>query len=378
MNNLDNLVCLLEAEISAPNETFNQRVDRYVKEGNINGLKKLLEFAKKKEEESTVQAAKNIWIAKQKKAMEGIKQAGDEAPKKVSPAFIEQLKSNLSQIRKGYKEELEGKKEELEKKLEVLLLPKDPRDGNNVIMEIRGAAGGDEANIFAGDLFRMYQKYFEKLGWKTEIINAEEGTSGGFSQIEFMVKGDSVFSKLKYESGAHRVQRIPETESSGRIHTSTATVAVLPEMTDVNLEINPSDLKIDVYRSGGAGGQSVNTADSAVRITHLPTGVVVTCQNERSQQQNKAKAMEILKSKLYEETIRKQEEEYDSERRSKIGTGDRSEKIRTYNYPQNRLTDHRIGFTINKLDRVMEGELDEVIEALINEDQKRKLQGNED
>ena len=291
----------------------------------------------------------------------------------------ELLKDNeLKDMAKEELVELESKKEELEKKLEVLLLPKDPRDGNNVIMEIRGAAGGDEANIFAGDLFRMYQKYFEKLGWKTEIINAEEGTSGGFSQIEFMVKGDSVFSKLKYESGAHRVQRIPETESSGRIHTSTATVAVLPEMTDVNLEINPSDLKIDVYRSGGAGGQSVNTADSAVRITHLPTGVVVTCQNERSQQQNKAKAMEILKSKLYEETIRKQEEEYDSERRSKIGTGDRSEKIRTYNYPQNRLTDHRIGFTINKLDRVMEGELDEVIEALINEDQKRKLQGNED
>ena len=291
----------------------------------------------------------------------------------------ELLKDNeLKDMAKEELVELESKKEELEKKLEVLLLPKDPRDGNNVIMEIRGAAGGDEANIFAGDLFRMYQKYFEKLGWKTEIINAEEGTSGGFSQIEFMVKGDSVFSKLKYESGAHRVQRIPETESSGRIHTSTATVAVLPEMTDVNLEINPSDLKIDVYRSGGAGGQSVNTADSAVRITHIPTGVVVTCQNERSQQQNKAKAMEILKSKLYEETIRKQEEEYDSERRSKIGTGDRSEKIRTYNYPQNRLTDHRIGFTINKLDRVMEGELDEVIEALINEDQKRKLQGNED
>ena len=273
---------------------------------------------------------------------------------------------------------LEPKKVELEGKLEILLLPKDPRDGNNVIMEIRGAAGGDEANIFAGDLFRMYQKYFEKLGWKIEIISAEEGTSGGFSQIEFMVKGDSVFSKLKYESGAHRVQRIPETESGGRIHTSTATVAVLPEMSDVNLEINPSDLKIDVYRSGGAGGQSVNTADSAVRITHMPTGVVVTCQNERSQQQNRAKAMEILKSKLYEETIRKQEEEYGNERRSKIGTGDRSEKIRTYNYPQNRLTDHRIGFTINKLDRVMEGELEEVIEALINEDQKRKLQGDED
>jgi len=242
---------------------------------------------------------------------------------------------------------------------------------------LRGkAAGGDEGNIFAGDLFRMYQKYFEKQGFKTEIINAEPSDVGGYSQIEFLVKGDNVYSKLKYESGAHRVQRIPETESGGRIHTSTATVAILPEVSDVEIDINPADLKIDVYRSGGAGGQSVNTADSAVRITHIPTGVVVTCQNERSQQQNRAKALEILKSKLYEEQVRRQEEEYGAERRSKVGTGDRSEKIRTYNYPQNRVTDHRIGFTVNKLDRVMEGELDEIIEALINEDQKRKLAGN--
>ena len=289
----------------------------------------------------------------------------------------ELLKDNeLKDIAKEELETLENEKKEIEKKLEVLLLPKDPNDGKNAIMEIRGAAGGDEGNIFAGDLFRMYQKYFEKQGFKTEIINAEPSDVGGYSQIEFLVKGDNVYSKLKYESGAHRVQRIPETESGGRIHTSTATVAILPEVSDVEIDINPADLKIDVYRSGGAGGQSVNTGDSAVRITHIPTGVVVTCQNERSQQQNRAKALEILKSKLYEEQVRRQEEEYGAERRSKVGTGDRSEKIRTYNYPQNRVTDHRIGFTVNKLDRVMEGELDEIIEALINEDQKRKLAGN--
>ncbi len=291
----------------------------------------------------------------------------------------ELLKDNeLKEIAQEELKSLEQEKIEIESKLEILLLPKDPNDGKNVIMEIRGAAGGDEANIFAGDLFRMYQKYCEKEGFKIEIINAEEGESGGYSQIEFMIKGDNAYSKLKYESGAHRVQRIPETESGGRIHTSTATVAVLPEMTDVEVEIKMDDLKIDVYRSGGAGGQSVNTADSAVRLTHIPTGIVVTCQNERSQQQNRAKALEILKSKIYEEKIRKQEEEYGSERRSKVGTGDRSEKIRTYNYPQNRVTDHRIGFTLNKLDRIMEGEIEEIIEALINEDQKRKLATNED
>ncbi len=269
---------------------------------------------------------------------------------------------------------LEPLKEELEQKLEVLLLPKDPNDDKNIIMEIRGAAGGDEANIFAGDLFRMYSKYAEKQGWKIDVVNAEEGTAGGFSQIELIIKGDNVYSKLKYESGAHRVQRIPETESGGRIHTSTSTVIVMPEVVDVSIDVKESDIKVDVYRSGGAGGQSVNTADSAVRMTHIPTGIVVTCQNERSQQQNREKALQILKAKIYEEEKRKQEEELGSERKNKIGTGDRSEKIRTYNYPQNRVTDHRIGFTINKLDRVMEGELEEIIEALINEDQKRKLE----
>ena len=283
---------------------------------------------------------------------------------------------DLKEMAKEEVERLEKEKVSLEHSLEVLLLPKDENDDKNIIVTIRGAAGGDEANIFAGDLFRMYQRYAEKQGWKVEIIHAEECESGGFSQIEFIIKGQNVYSKLKYESGAHRVQRIPVTESQGRVHTSTSTVAVMPEVKDVEIEIKESDLKIDVYRSGGAGGQSVNTTDSAVRITHMPTGIVVTCQNERSQLQNKEKALSILASKLYEEEKIRQENELGSERRNKIGTGDRSEKIRTYNYPQNRVTDHRIGFTINKLDRVMEGEIDEIIEALINEDQKRSLEGS--
>ena len=284
----------------------------------------------------------------------------------------------LSEIAREELQSLEPEKALLEQKLEALLLPKDENDDKNIIMELRGAAGGDEANIFAGDLFRMYQKYAEGQGWKVEITNAEESASGGFSQIECMIKGDNVYSKLKYESGAHRVQRIPTTESGGRIHTSTATVVVMPEAEDIEIEVKPEDIKVDVYRSGGAGGQSVNTTDSAVRMTHIPTGIVVTCQNERSQLQNKEKALQILKAKIYEEEQRKKEEAEGTERRNKIGTGDRSEKIRTYNYPQNRVTDHRIGLTLNKLDRIIEGELEEIIEALIAEDQRRKLQNNED
>ena len=268
---------------------------------------------------------------------------------------------------------LTEEKTKLESEIEVMLLPKDPNDDKNVIVEIRGAAGGDEANIFAGDLYRMYTKYAEKEGWKIDILSEEHNDAGGFPLVEFMVKGDRVYSKLKYESGAHRVQRVPVTETQGRVHTSTATVLVMPEAEEVDVEINPNDLKIDVYHSGGAGGQSVNTTDSAVRITHLPTGTVVTCQNERSQVQNKEKAMQILRSRIYEAKIREQEEALGSERRSKIGSGDRSEKIRTYNYPQNRVTDHRIGYTTKNLDRVMEGNLEDIIEALITEDQNRKL-----
>ena len=266
-------------------------------------------------------------------------------------------------------------KERIEKELEVLLLPKDPNDDKNIIVEIRGATGGDEANIFAGDLFDMYSHYAENMGWKIEIINSEPGTAGGYSQIEFMIKGDSVYSKLKYESGAHRVQRVPATESQGRVHTSTATVLVMPEVTDVDIEINEQDLRIDVFRSSGAGGQGVNTTDSAVRVTHIPSGIVVTCQNERSQLKNKQQAIEVLKARLYDEEKRKQDEELGSERRNKIGSGDRSEKIRTYNYPQNRVTDHRINLTLMQLDRIMQGKIDELIESLINEDQRRKLAG---
>ena len=276
------------------------------------------------------------------------------------------------------KEELARLNEEkisLEDKLKILLLPKDENDGKNVIMEIRGAAGGDEANIFAGDLFRMYQKYCENNGWKLEIIDYTEGVAGGFSQIEFMIKGDNVYSKLKYENGSHRVQRVPVTEANGRIQTSTATVLVMPEVEEVSIDINPNDLRIDVYCASGHGGQGVNTTPSAVRITHLPTNTVVTCQNERSQIQNKEQAMKVLRARLYEAKQREQDESVGSERKSKIGTGDRSEKIRTYNYPQNRVTDHRIGYTTNNLDRIMNGALEDIIEALITEDQKRKLMG---
>lgn len=296
---------------------------------------------------------------------------------------IEQAKEMLDDpdLKDMAKEEISTKEEQkvdLENRLEYLLIPKDPNDNKNVVMEIRGAAGGDEANIFAGDLFRMYSKYAEKEGYKVEVYNAIEGTAGGYSQIEFLVKGEGAYSKLKYESGSHRVQRVPTTESNGRLQTSTATVLVMPEADDeVNIDINPNDLRIDIYRSSGCGGQGVNTTDSAVRITHLPTGLVVTCQNERSQIQNKEQAMKVLKSRLYDLETQKQEEEAGKERRSKIGTGDRAEKIRTYNYPQNRVTDHRIGFTTKQLDRVMDGDLKEIIDALIAEDQKRKLAGEE-
>lgn len=264
---------------------------------------------------------------------------------------------------------------ELEKKLEILLLPKDPNDGKNIIIEIRGAAGGDEANIFAGDLYDMYVKYAESEGFKVEVLDSTPGTSGGYSEISFMVKGDSVYSKLKYESGAHRVQRVPATESQGRVHTSTATVLVMPEIDDVDFKLDMNEVRVDITRSSGCGGQGVNTTDSAVRLTHIPTGIIVYSQTERSQIKNKEIAMKILQSRVYDLMVRKQEEEVGAERKSKIGTGDRSEKIRTYNYPQNRVTDHRIGFTTNSLDRVMNGKLGEIIEALITEDQKRKLAG---
>ena len=284
--------------------------------------------------------------------------------------------SELAEMAKEEIKTLNEEKEQLDKELEILLIPKDPNDDKNVVIEIRGAAGGDEANIFAGDLFRMYTRYAEKSGFSYKVYNSVDGTAGGFSQIEFIIKGDNAYSKLKYESGSHRVQRVPTTESNGRLQTSTATVLVMPEADDdVDVEINPNDLRIDIYRSSGCGGQGVNTTDSAVRITHLPTNTVVTCQNERSQIQNKEQAMKVLKARLYEQQLQKMEEEQGATRRSKIGSGDRAEKIRTYNYPQNRVTDHRIGFTTKQLDRVMDGDLDDIINALISEDQKRKLAG---
>ena len=270
----------------------------------------------------------------------------------------------------------EGKKAELVDRLRILLLPSDPNDNKNVIVEIRGAAGGDEANIFAGDLFRMYTYYAEKNGWKLEILESYPSERGGFALISFSLKGDMVYSKMKYESGAHRVQRVPKTESQGRIQTSTATVIVMPEADEVDVEIKESDIRIDTYRSSGAGGQHINKTDSAVRITHFPTGIVVTCQDGRSQIENRAQAMLVLKTKIYDKILSDTEKARGDERRSKIGTGDRAEKIRTYNYPQNRVTDHRIGLTLQSLEYIMDGDLAPIIDSLINEDQKLKLEGS--
>ena len=272
-------------------------------------------------------------------------------------------------------DELEERMPDIIKKLELELIPKDPNDNKNVIVEIRGAAGGDEGNIYAGDLYRMYVKYAESQGWKVEVMEAEESEAGGFSLISFNVIGDGVYGKLKYESGSHRVQRVPKTETQGRVHTSTATVLVMPEMEEVDVQINKSDLRIDTYRASGAGGQHINKTDSAVRITHLPTGIVATSQDGRSQHDNRDKAMKALVARVYDYFQSQQTEAIDSERKSKVGTGDRAEKIRTYNYPQNRVTDHRIGLTIQQLDRIIEGKLDDIITALINEDQRLKLEG---
>lgn len=267
--------------------------------------------------------------------------------------------------------------QELEAEIEVLLVPKDPNDDKNVVMEIRGAAGGDEANIFAGDLFNMYSKYCESHGFSMSVTNAEPSDAGGYSQIEAIISGTGAYSKLKYESGVHRVQRIPATEASGRIHTSTATVLVIPEAEETDYVLNLDEVRIDIFHSHGAGGQGVNTSFSAIRVTHLPTGTVVSCQDERSQIKNKEQALKILQSRLADKYREEQLAKDGAVRQSKIGTGDRSEKIRTYNYPQNRVTDHRIGFTINQLDRIMEGKLDPVIDALTSEEIKRKLENKE-
>lgn len=271
-------------------------------------------------------------------------------------------------------EESKAKVESLTGELKVLLLPKDPNDDKNVIVEIRGGAGGEESALFAAVLFRMYSMYAEKKGFQTEVLYANETELGGFKEISFMISGEGAYSRLKFESGVHRVQRVPETESQGRIHTSTATVAVLPEAEDVDIEINPADLQIDTFRSSGAGGQHINKTESAIRITHIPTGMVVECQDERSQHKNRDKAMRVLKSRILEAERQKQTSSIADERKSQVGTGDRSERIRTYNYPQGRVSDHRIGLTIYKLEQFLNGDMDEVIDALITHDTAKKLQ----
>ncbi|WP_139905697.1 peptide chain release factor 1 [Clostridium thermarum] len=275
---------------------------------------------------------------------------------------------------------LNEKEEAVKNELKIMLLPKDPNDDKNVFVEIRGGTGGEEAALFAADLFRMYTKYAEARRWKVEIMSSNETDIGGFKEIVFMIRGAGAYSRLKYESGVHRVQRVPDTEASGRIHTSASTVAVLPEVDDVDIEINPNDLRIDVYRSSGHGGQSVNTTDSAVRITHLPTGMVVTCQDEKSQLKNKEKALKILRARLYEKAEAERAASIAADRKSQVGSGDRSERIRTYNFPQGRVTDHRIGLTLYKLDSFMNGDMDEIIDALIATDQAEKMQnmGNSD
>ncbi|HBL6035346.1 TPA: peptide chain release factor 1 [Listeria monocytogenes] len=286
----------------------------------------------------------------------------------------EKLDDEMREMAKEEFAELQKEKADLEERLKLLLVPKDPNDDKNVILEIRGAAGGDEAALFAVDLFRMYSKYAESRGWKVEIMDANPTGIGGYKEIIAMMNGNDAFSRMKYENGAHRVQRVPETESGGRIHTSTATVAILPEAEEVEIELHDKDIRTDTFASTGAGGQSVNTTMSAVRLTHIPTGIVVSMQDERSQLKNKDKAMKVLRARVYDKFEREAREEYDANRKSAVGTGDRSERIRTYNYPQNRVTDHRIGLTIQKLDQIMEGKLDEIIDALILEDQTSKLE----
>ena len=287
--------------------------------------------------------------------------------------MLESGDEELRELAKMELSDLEDKIPEMESQLKILLLPKDPNDDKNVILEVRAGTGGEEAALFAQDLLRMYRRYAERRGWKAEIMDANDTGIGGIKEASVLIKGKGAYSRLKYESGTHRVQRVPETESSGRIHTSAATVAVLPEVDDVEVEINPNDVRVDVYRSSGNGGQCVNTTDSAVRLTHIPSGLVVTCQDEKSQIKNKEKAFKVLRSRLYDLKLQEQNDEISAERRSQVGSGDRSERIRTYNFPQGRVTDHRIGMTIYKLDGFLDGEIDEIVDGLITSDQAEKM-----
>ncbi len=346
--------------LNAIEARYNEITDDLMKPENISDIKKATSLSK---EQASLKDAYDAY-QEYKKITSDI-EAAKEMVK--DPELGEFAKEEL--------EENQNKLDKLIKDIEVLLLPKDPNDGKDVIVEIRGAAGGDEGNIFAGDLFDMYKKLAERNGWKIEIVEEEKSEAGGYTLISFIVRGENVYSKLKYESGAHRVQRVPVTETQGRVHTSTATVLVMPEAEELDCDLDMNDVRIDITRSSGCGGQGVNTTDSAVRLTHIPTGIVVYSQTERSQIKNKEKAIKILQTRLYDLKMQEREKEMGEERRSKIGTGDRSEKIRTYNYPQNRVTDHRIGFTLNTLDRVMQGDIDKVIDALITEDQNRKLRG---
>lgn len=328
----------------------------------VNNTNKLREYSK---EQSDIQETVEVY-REYKSVKEQLEDAKAMLEDKLDAEMREMVKEELS--------ELEDREEELRERLRVLLLPKDPNDDKNVIMEIRGAAGGDEAALFAGDLYRMYSRFAEAQGWKTEVMEAATTGVGGYKEIIFMINGKGAFSKLKFENGAHRVQRVPETESGGRIHTSTATVAVLPEAEEVEVDIHEKDIRVDTFASSGPGGQSVNTTMSAVRLTHLPTGIVVSCQDEKSQIKNKEKAMKVLRARVYDKFQQEAQAEYDQNRKQAVGTGDRSERIRTYNFPQNRVTDHRIGLTIQKLDQILQGKIDEVIDALIMEDQAQKME----
>ncbi|MGF2618249.1 peptide chain release factor 1 [Rossellomorea vietnamensis] len=328
----------------------------------VNDPKKLREYSK---EQSNIQETVEAY-REYKEATSQFKDAKSMLEEKLDSEMREMVKEEVSEL-----EEQIGK---LEERMKILLIPKDPNDDKNVIMEVRGAAGGDEAALFAGDLYRMYSRFAEAQGWKTEVMEANSTGVGGYKEIIFMITGNGAYSKMKYENGAHRVQRVPETESGGRIHTSTATVACLPEAEEVEIDIHEKDIRVDTFASSGPGGQSVNTTMSAVRLTHMPTGVVVSCQDEKSQIKNKEKAMKVLRARVYDKFQREVQAEYDANRKSAVGTGDRSERIRTYNFPQNRVTDHRIGLTIQKLDQILEGKMDDVIDALILEDQSKLLE----